>query len=95
MSLAQAQSTYFLRVVCAEQEEAHLRALLLHGLSESGLSLQELESSDTTVAGSVEITAHVMANVRNDAAVEKLTGRLSMQPSVSAVKWSASIPSET
>jgi putative Mg2+ transporter-C (MgtC) family protein len=94
-NLVIAQVAYVIRIACAEASEAHMRALLLQGLSEVGLALQELESSNTEQPGVVAIIAHVLATVRNDQALERLSGRLSLEPSVSGVRWQVAPPVET
>src|SRR3984893_12959086 len=73
---ADTQVAYIVRVVGAERDEAHVRALLLEGLAAAGLALQEIESANAGQAGSVEITAQVLAPARNDSALERLCGRL-------------------
>ncbi len=90
-----AQVAYVIRVACAERDEAHIRALLLQGLANVGLALQELESANTGHAATVEINAQVLATTRNDNALEALSGRLSLEPSVSAVRWRVAVPAET
>jgi putative Mg2+ transporter-C (MgtC) family protein len=68
-------------------EEAHLRSLLLHALSQGGLGLRRIDSSDMPDTLNVAITAQVVAARRNDAAVEQIVGRLSLEPHISAVAW--------
>lgn len=80
---------YTLRVTSTAQHEAHVRALLLHGLKEAGLSLGSLESADTEGRPeTVQIRAELVAPNRDAAAaLERIAGRLSLEPSVSAVRW--------
>lgn len=80
---------YTLDVSCRESDEAHIRALLLQGLTGSGLQLQKLDSENRTLEQGVrvEVSAQLMANQRNDTAVEKVIGRLSLEPSVSSAGW--------
>lgn len=86
---------YAIRLACVERDEARIRALLLQGLADAGLTLQEMESSNSAIVGTVEINAHVLATVRNDNALERLSGRLSLEPSVSGVRWQIAVPAET
>ena len=63
--------------------------LLLQGLTGSGLQLQKLESENTVEQEQVrvKVSAQLLANDRNDAVVEKVIGRLSMEPSVTSARW--------
>lgn len=79
---------YRVRVVCRNPDEAHVRALLLHGTSGGQLSLRRLESTDLEEGGRVEVTAQLTAESKNDAALEQVVGRLSLEPTVSAASWS-------
>lgn len=86
---------YVIRVSCSEAEEARARAIVLKEITGAGLTLHELESVNSVPAGTVEITAHVSGSSRNDRALESLSGRLSLEPFVTAVRWSATMSSET
>jgi putative Mg2+ transporter-C (MgtC) family protein len=72
-----------------------LRALLLQGLAGSGLSLRRLDSSDLDGGASVVVTAFVSAPHRVDADVERIVGRLSLEPTVSAARWQAEVHLES
>ncbi|MCH8498576.1 MAG: MgtC/SapB family protein [Marinobacter sp.] len=80
---------YTMDVICKEVEEAHIRALLLQGLTGSGLQLQRLESENITVQDQirVRVAAQLLADQRNDPVVEKVIGRLSLEPSVVSAGW--------
>src|SRR5262249_1663350 len=80
---------YVVSVTCRSPDEAHVRALLLQGLAGCGLGLRRLDSSDLDAAGRVVVTAVVTASHRVDAEVEKIVGRLSLEPTVSAARWQA------
>ena len=82
---------YLLSVTCRSPDEAHVRALLLQGLAGSGLGLRRLDSSDLDGTGRVVVTAFVTAHLRVDADVEKIVGRLSLEPAVSAARWQADV----
>jgi putative Mg2+ transporter-C (MgtC) family protein len=89
------QVAYVMRVACNERDEAHMRALLMQGLVDVGLALQELESANAGQPGIVQITAQVLATARNDSALERLCGRLSLESAVSGVHWRVAVPTET
>jgi putative Mg2+ transporter-C (MgtC) family protein len=80
---------YLLEITCREPEEAHIRALMLEGLSGSGLQLQKLESENLTDREPLRVCvrAKLTATERNDPAVEKVIGRLSLESSVTSAGW--------
>jgi putative Mg2+ transporter-C (MgtC) family protein len=82
---------YLVSVTCRSPDEAHVRALLLQGLASCGLSLRRLDSNDVEGTGRVAVTAVMTASHRVDADVEKIVGRLSLEPTVSAARWQAEI----
>jgi len=88
--IAQAETDfrYGVRVVCRSPEEAHIRALLLQSTGNGHLSLRQLDSNDIEEAGRVEVTALLTSPVKNDAVLEQVVGRLSLEPTVSAASWS-------
>jgi putative Mg2+ transporter-C (MgtC) family protein len=75
---------YRVRVVCRNPEEAHVRALLLQSTGNGHLSLRRLDSTDLEESGRVEVTAQLTAQSKNDAILEQVVGRLSLEPTVSA-----------
>jgi putative Mg2+ transporter-C (MgtC) family protein len=80
---------YLVAVTCRSPDEAHVRALLLQGLAGAGLALRRLDSNDIEGTGRVGVTALITAPHRVDADVEKIVGRLSLEPTVSAARWQA------
>jgi len=82
---------YVVSVTCRSPDEAHIRALLLQGLAGSNLALRRLESNDLDAGMRVAVTASVTALQRVDADVEKIVGRLSLEPTVSAARWQAEL----
>jgi putative Mg2+ transporter-C (MgtC) family protein len=87
--------SYVVSLTCRGPDEAQLRALLLQGLAGSGLSLRRLDSSDVDGGASVVVTAFVNAPHRVDADVERIVGRLSLEPTVSAARWQAEVHLES
>jgi putative Mg2+ transporter-C (MgtC) family protein len=79
---------YSVRVVCRSPEEAHVRALLLQSTGNGHLSLRRLDSTDLEESGRVEVTAQLTSASKNDAVLEQVVGRLSLEPTVSAASWS-------
>jgi putative Mg2+ transporter-C (MgtC) family protein len=80
---------YLVAITCRGPDEAHIRALLLQSLASTGLALRRLDSNDLSGSGRVIVTAFVTAHQRVDAGVERIAGRLSLEPTVSAARWQA------
>jgi putative Mg2+ transporter-C (MgtC) family protein len=81
------ETHYTVTLTCKSVKEAHVRSLLLHALSQSNLGLRRVESADIPDAAKVKITAQAIATQRNDAALEQIVGRLSLEPDISAATW--------
>ena len=64
-----------------------MRSVLLNALSQAGLGLRRLDSEDIADTSKVTVTAQAVAAKRNDAALEQIVGRLSLEPNVSAATW--------
>jgi putative Mg2+ transporter-C (MgtC) family protein len=88
---AEIEIGYLVSVTCRSPDEAHVRALLLQGLASGGLALRRLDSNDLDGTGRVAVTAAATASHRVDADVEKIVGRLSLEPTVSAARWQAEV----
>lgn len=85
---SEADLQYSIRVVCRSPEEARVRALLLQSAGNGQLRLRQLESTDLEESGRVEVTAQLTSGSKNDAVLEQVVGRLSLEPTVSAASWS-------
>ncbi len=83
------ETQYTIAVTCRSTEEAHVRSLLLHALSQGGLGLRKIESEDLPESGKVCVTVDTAPGSRKDAALENIVGRLSLEPFVTAVSWEA------
>jgi putative Mg2+ transporter-C (MgtC) family protein len=82
-----AETHYTVEITCKGAEEAHMRSLLLHALSQVGLGLRRLDSEDIPDTSKVAVTAQAVAAKRNDSALEQIVGRLSLEPHVTAATW--------
>lgn len=78
---------YLLRVVCRSEGENHARALLLQMTQTLPLMLQSLHSEDLDATGKVEVRANFHSNGRQDAMLESVVGRMSLEPEITAVSW--------
>jgi putative Mg2+ transporter-C (MgtC) family protein len=82
-----AETKYSVELTCKGAEEAHMRSLLLHALSQAGLGLRRIDSEDVPDTSKVTVIAQAVAAKRTDAALEQIVGRLSLEPNVSAASW--------
>jgi putative Mg2+ transporter-C (MgtC) family protein len=87
LTATNAETQYSVEVTCKGSEEAHMRSLLLHSLSQAGLGLRRIDSEDIEDTTKVTVTAQAVAATRNDSALEQIVGRLSLEPYVSAATW--------
>jgi putative Mg2+ transporter-C (MgtC) family protein len=79
---------YRCSVVCREPVEAHIRALLLQAVSPSQMKLRALHSEDIEeTPDKVEVEADLLTQERDDAFLETIVSRLSLEKGVTAVSW--------
>ncbi len=78
---------YILRAICLSTQESHVRSLLLQALSTRALTLRALQSQDTLDGVKVEVRADLMRDGHDDVLLEEIAARLSLEESVSAVRW--------
>lgn len=85
---SEVQTCYRLRVVCRDDQEAHVRALLLQALLGTGFVLRSLDSRHIeNEQHMVTVQADLTATGRQDEVLEQAISRLSLEPGVSAVHW--------
>jgi putative Mg2+ transporter-C (MgtC) family protein len=87
LASVEVQNGYVVNVVCKAEREAHVRALLLQGLSIGGIHRRRLDSSNIEDSDRVEVLAVLSADSRSDSILEQTVGRLSLEPSVTAARW--------
>ncbi|MCS7226091.1 MAG: MgtC/SapB family protein [Gloeomargarita sp. SKYB31] len=80
---------YRCEVTCRAENEAHIRALLLQAMAaENKLHLRSLSSEDLEdTSDQVHVQAELMTQERNDAFLEQIVSRLSLEPGVTSVRW--------
>ncbi|CAM2152765.1 Protein MgtC [Pararobbsia alpina] len=79
---------YVFTVVCREQDEVHVRAMLANAIATEPLSFQSLSSSDHTENGDmVEVIATMRLHPKYQYMLEQVASRLSMEKGVSSVGW--------
>jgi len=89
MASAEIETHYAVEMRCQGQEEAHIRALLLQAAASAGLGLRRLTSENLEDSPQVTVSALLVSAIRNDAALEQIIGRMSLEPFVTAVHWQA------
>jgi len=78
---------YRIETTCREADEAHVRALLLQAVAREPLMLRRVRSEEVSGTDKTRITIDLTSAGRNHSAIEQVAGRLSLEPSVSAVTW--------
>ncbi len=78
---------YLFRIAARTDQEAHMRALLLHSLSGQPLLLKSLKSDDVELIDKVEVQATLTSTGRQNLLLEQIVSRLSLEPGVSGVSW--------
>jgi putative Mg2+ transporter-C (MgtC) family protein len=77
---------YEISVTCAEQNEEAIRASMLAQFRVTTLTLRSLESYNVE-PGRVKVTATLATTSRADTKLERIVGRLSLDPAVVAASW--------
>ena len=93
-ALTEQDFRYQIRVVCREPDESHIRALVLQAVSASTLVLRSIHSEDLNGSQRIEVTADVESQSKNNAIVEQVVSRLSLEKGVSAATWCLGILEE-
>lgn len=83
--------TFF--AVTRDEQEAHVRALLVQALTRTEFRVVSIASTNTETDGNVEVRAELIGDRRDDRQMESAVSRLSLEPSVSAIRWAADTPS--
>jgi putative Mg2+ transporter-C (MgtC) family protein len=89
LGAAEIATHYSVEFRCQGQEEAHIRALLLQAATSAGLGLRRLTSENLEDSPQVTVSAALVSPSRNDAALEQIIGRMSLEPCVTAAHWNA------
>ncbi|MFB9687991.1 MgtC/SapB family protein [Amycolatopsis plumensis] len=79
---------YAFQAVTRDEAEAHVRALLVQALTRTDFRLLSVLSTDRENR-TVEVRAELIGDQRDDAQMEAAVSRLSLEPSVSSVRWEA------
>lgn len=81
------ETTYVLELICRMEDEAHMRALLLHAMANISLMLISLTSEDIEGTPKLKVSALIRGLGRKDQLMEDLVARLSLEAGVTSVSW--------
>lgn len=79
--------SYQLIATCREQDEQHLRTLLLQAVTMDALMLRSLRSENIAGSSNVRVEAELMTDGRQDRRIEQVASRLSIEPGVTSITW--------
>lgn len=79
---------YAIDVVGQSDSEATIRALIVRAVTAPGLRLRSLQSSAGGTPDEIRLRAELSAAARDDAALENVVSALSLEPTISSVRWS-------
>ncbi|MBJ9673599.1 MgtC/SapB family protein [Burkholderia gladioli] len=83
---------YQITVICLAADEIHVRTLLSNSMYAKPLSFQSLTSEDVEQEGAAErikVTATLKLHPKDQAKLEQIASRMSMEKSISSVSWTA------
>jgi putative Mg2+ transporter-C (MgtC) family protein len=89
LGATEVETHYEVELRCRGQDEAHIRASLLQAAATARLGLRRLTSEDLEDSPQVTVSALLVSAARNDAALEQIIGRMSLEPFVTAAHWHA------
>jgi putative Mg2+ transporter-C (MgtC) family protein len=89
LGATEVETHYEVELRCRGQDEALIRAALLQAAASTGLGLRRLTSEDLEDSPQVTVSALLVSAARNDAALEQIIGRMSLEPFVTAAHWHA------
>ena len=81
------ETNYHLELICAAKDETQVRALLLDAVDRNHVALTSLDSEDLEPGNRVRVSAKIKSPGRNDDCLEQIVARVSIQQSVSSVRW--------
>jgi len=80
------ETCYTLQLTCRNEDEAKIRALLMTLLHTLPLALRSLHSEDVD-SGKVAVRATLISPERQNAMLENIVQRLSVEPGITSVSW--------
>jgi putative Mg2+ transporter-C (MgtC) family protein len=85
--LKEVETNYHLELTCAAKDETQVRALLLSAVDQNHVALTSLNSEDLEPGNRVRVSAEIKSAGRNDDCLEQIVARVSIQQSVTSVRW--------
>lgn len=87
-TLAEVDTVYTVSVVCDERQESVIRNVLVrHIQSQPAMTVQGISTIDTEQPGRANVVAEVFSSSRNERFLNDLVSRISIEPTVTAVRW--------
>ena len=90
--LREGETCYHFQLTCAAKDETQMRALLLNAVDHNHVTLSALNSEDLDRGEHVRVSAEIKSPQRNDACLEQLVARVSLEAGVNAVSWRIDTP---
>ncbi len=82
------ETSYRVRVVCAEAQEVLIRTILMrHVNSLAKMTIQGISTQETERHGQAAVVADIFAAERSDKEIQDLMNRINIEPSVTSVRW--------
>jgi putative Mg2+ transporter-C (MgtC) family protein len=78
---------YLFECVCRTSDEGQIRTLLLQNIGRTPLLLYALHSEDEEGTNRVKVRAEVKSMGRKDDLLEQIVTRLSLEPTVTTIRW--------
>jgi putative Mg2+ transporter-C (MgtC) family protein len=79
---------YVLTVIGRQEDEIHIRTLLSNAMDTQPLSFQSLTSEDVdSEPPRIKVTATVRMHPKDQAKLERMASRMSMERGVSSISW--------
>lgn len=82
------ETNYHLELVCGAKDETQVRALLVAAIDRNHVALTSLKSEEVEPGNRVRVSAEIKSPSRNDDCLEQVVARVSIEQSVSSVRWS-------
>jgi putative Mg2+ transporter-C (MgtC) family protein len=82
------ETFYEIVLVCKESDETHLRAHLLATIAQEPAILQAIHSEDQEGTDRTRLRAEISTPGRQNALVERMAMRLSIEPGITSLSWS-------
>jgi putative Mg2+ transporter-C (MgtC) family protein len=86
-AMKEEETYYHLELTCAAKDETQVRALLLSAVDQNHVALTSLNSEDLEEGNRVRVSAEIKTADRNDDCLEQIVARVSIEQSVTSVRW--------